>query len=238
MAPIAPRVLLPLIFTAQCKCGKVKCLIHALDTSPPLRLVCYCQDCRGYYETLNRMADTKAAVSKDSTPPAPIDNWGGVDWTAMYPRDITISHGQEHLTTVKIREKSIMRQVHTTCCQTPMFRFGQMSALVNSHVLVPVAPEGVAGDAVVDDKANKNTIPIQFRIVGRQGWKQGANSDLPKPQISYSIPFFRWLWTMPFRIDKKLMEPMPMKLPTVDDCEVLKDFKEASRTPPSNSSSG
>jgi hypothetical protein len=56
-------------------------------------------------------------------------NWGGVDWTALYPRDITIEKGNDLLRTEKIRPESNIRQVYTTCCYTPMFRFGGMSVV-------------------------------------------------------------------------------------------------------------
>ena len=46
----------PISFTAKCTCGKVQAAIHTLQQSPPLRIVCYCKDCRGYYQTLNHMA--------------------------------------------------------------------------------------------------------------------------------------------------------------------------------------
>ena len=46
--------------TGRCTCGKVKFAIQTLEPSPPpLRIVCYCSDCRGYYETLDRLAMEK-----------------------------------------------------------------------------------------------------------------------------------------------------------------------------------
>lgn len=48
-----------LAFTARCTCGKVKVAIETLERAPPLRLVCYCADCRGYYESLDRLAIEK-----------------------------------------------------------------------------------------------------------------------------------------------------------------------------------
>lgn len=56
-------------------------------------------------------------------------NWGGVDWTAMYPRDITILQGKDLLQTTIIRPTSGVRQVYTNCCHTPMFRFGELSVV-------------------------------------------------------------------------------------------------------------
>ena len=155
-------------FVARCTCGKVEVAIQTLETAPPLRLVCYCKDCRGYYESLDRLAIEKGL------PPAGIldvstsfswfrilcvvlflwqlksrkhkvlifvflshlvflynrwQSWGGVDWTAMYPRDITITKGKDLLQTTVIRPSSTVRQVYASCCHTPMFRFGEMSVV-------------------------------------------------------------------------------------------------------------
>jgi hypothetical protein len=78
---------------------------------------------------------------------------------------------------------------------------------------------------------NSNIIPeekkvdIDFRIVGRQAWEKGTDETVPKPNMSWSVPF-KWFWTMPKWIKKDLMEPMPMKLPSKENIDVLKDFKE------------
>jgi hypothetical protein len=58
----------PLSFTARCRCGKVQVAVQTLERAPPLRLVCYCKDCRGYYETLNRIA-----AEKDLPPASVLD---------------------------------------------------------------------------------------------------------------------------------------------------------------------
>lgn len=196
--------------TARCTCGKVKFAIETLEQSPPMRLVCYCSDCRGYYETLDRLAMEKglppSAILDVSTAKCIIvvyylvvsagtgccrawsakkyykersslagcrliitlmdlysflefscmfvclyflasltldddasswlicciQNWGGVDWTAMYPRDITILEGKDLLKTTIIRPTSGIRQVYASCCNTPMFRFGEMSMVRRS----------------------------------------------------------------------------------------------------------
>ena len=212
MAAVAPRPALPLAFKATCKCGKVCASINALEKSPPLRLVCYCKDCRGYFETMNRIAASDPAT-KNNPPPAQLDNWGGVDWTSIYPRDITILKDQDLLATTKIRESSPMRQVYTTCCYTPMFRFGNLSVLANSNTLVP--SEG-------------QELPVTFRIIGRDAWKKGKD-DAEKPKMSFSVPF-KWFWTMCFRLKKDHMEPMPLELPATEDCKVLSEFKEGSAT--------
>ena len=181
-------------FLVKCHCGKVRATIECLQEAPqPLRLVCYCKDCRGYYNTLNKLA-------ADSGKPSPAklsdDGYGGVDWTCIYPRDITITHGKSLLTTCKIRDTSPVKQVYTTCCYTPMFRFGSMSVLLNTNL--------------VDDSDKVNLPDVKFRIMGRQALTPPASDgSFKKPNISWSIPVFSWLWTMPKRINKDLMTPMP-----------------------------
>jgi hypothetical protein len=206
-------------FTASCHCGTVKASIDTLQDAPPLRLVCYCKDCRGYYETLTKMTGNDVCHSKNGKDlPSAVDNWGGVDWTAMYPRDITILQGQDHLTAAKIRTSSAVRQVYSTCCHTPMFRFGGMSALVNSNTLVPRTD-------------GSSLPPVTFRIIGRDAWKIGLNPALDRPSgMSWSVPL-KWFWTMPFRLRSPLMEPMPLDLPKAEDCPVLEGFQEGSSSP-------
>mmetsp|Transcript_18103 Transcript_18103/g.43807 ORF Transcript_18103/g.43807 Transcript_18103/m.43807 type:complete len:239 (+) Transcript_18103:278-994(+) len=209
-------------FTASCHCGSFKASINTLPEAPPIRLVCYCKDCRGYYETLSRKTCDEQGIchtknGKDL--PSALDNWGGVDWMAMYPRDITIQQGLDCLTTVKIRPNSPVRQVYTTCCNTPLFRFGGMSVLVNTNTLVPLVDEYSTGPAELP--------PVTFRIIGRDAWKTGLISDQEKPKTSWSVPF-KWFWTMPFRLHSALMEPMPLDIPKAEDCPVLHGFKEGS----------
>lgn len=216
MAPVVPSPSIPLAFQASCKCGKVRASVLALEKFPPLRLVCYCKDCRGYFETLNRTANGDPATKKTDAVPAQLDNWGGVDWTSLYPRDITILEGQDLLTTVKIREKSPMRQVYSTCCYTPMFRFGNSSVLMNTDTMEPYEDQ-------------QGEVPVTFRIIGRDAWKNGKVAEVKKPSMSYSVPF-KWFWTMPFRINKEYMEPMPINLPAVEECKVLETFQEGSKS--------
>ncbi|KAG7357119.1 hypothetical protein IV203_001807 [Nitzschia inconspicua] len=121
--------------------------------------------------------------------------------------------GQDLLATAKIREGSSMRQVYTTCCYTPMFRFGNLSVLANSNALVL-------------REEHDEELQVTFRIIGRDSWKKGKeNTD--KPKMSFSVPL-KWFWTMPFRINKEYMQPMPLALPELKDCKILSEFKEGS----------
>jgi hypothetical protein len=191
----------PLRLTIRCGCGQVGATISSLETAPPLRLVCYCKDCRGYYNTLNKLSSESKAVM------APVDSWGGVDWTSIYPRDIEITQGKDLLKTVLIRPESKMRQVYCGNCCTPLFRFGMMSVLMNTSLI-----------------QEKEMVPdVRFRIIGRQALKDGPAAD--KPKISWSVPL-SWFWIMSKRVKKDLMEPMPVELPELKDVPVLEGFKE------------
>lgn len=187
--------------TIKCTCGKVKVEINSPSV---LRLVCYCKDCRGYYNTLNGNAD----LHGNKKPPAAVlaDEWGGVDWTQLYPNEIKVVEGKENLETCIIRPGSKVHRVYSTCCYTPMFCLGQTmgSALLNTN-LIP----------------DKEQIPdVQFRIIGRQALSGGGGENRPK--ISWSVPL-SWFWVMPRRVHKDQATPAPVDSENV---KVLENFKE------------
>ncbi|KAL3906012.1 MAG: hypothetical protein SGARI_004194 [Bacillariaceae sp.] len=74
--------------------------------------------------------------------------------------------------------------------------------------------------------AGHGDVPVTFRIIGRDAWKKGRD-DTKKPPMSFSVPF-KWFWTMSFRVNKDLMDPMPLALPTVQECKVISTFQEGS----------
>lgn len=187
----------PLKQAVQCTCGAVKL---SIDSPSVLRLVCYCKDCRGYFNTLN--ANAKLA-GKD--PVAPLDTWGGVDWTQLYPNEIKVTEGADKLETRIIRKGSPMHRVHTTCCYTPMFSLGQGmgSALLNTHL-------------IDDDEETKPD--VRFRVIGRQALK-GENM----PRISWSVPL-SFPFVMMKRIHKDQATPAPVETPK--ELQVLENFKE------------
>ena len=72
---------------------------------------------------------------------------------------------------------------------------------------------------------DEKKVDIDYRVVGRQAWKEGKDSSIPKPSMSWSVPF-KWFWKMPKWMNKDLMEPMPMELPTKEKVDVMTGFKE------------
>jgi hypothetical protein len=187
--------------TVQCTCGKVQLVI---ESPSALRLVCYCKDCRGYYQTLNANANANAANKKLHLPAttsqnnAKLDPWGGLDGTQIYPSEIKVVQGNEYLTKCLIREKSPIQRIYTTCCHTPICTIGPSgAAIVNTHLLHDPLPD------------------VQFRIIGRQALlssNDGKNNkeQSPAPKMSWSVPF-SWFWTMPGRIQKDKSSPAPLE---------------------------
>ncbi len=185
----------PLQQAVKCTCGAVK---FSINSPSALRMVCYCKDCRGYYNTLN--ANAKLA-GKD--PVAPLDNWGGVDWTQLYANEIDVLEGSDKLEVRVLHKGSQMHRVYTTCCYTPMFSLGQGtgSALVNTNLL---------------DEDKKPD--VLFRVIGRQALK-GENM----PSISWSVPL-SFPFTMWKRIHKDQATPAPVVTPK--ELKILENFKE------------
>lgn len=163
----------------KCTCTRVSL---AIDSQSALRFVCYCRDCRGYYNTLNYLAlkDNLSEV------PAKLDSFGGVDVTQIYPSEIKVVEGQDQLETCMIREKSPYHRTYCKSCYTPLYSIGQGTgaALLNSALLS------------TEDQTND----IKFRIIGRQALK--GDGTTKKPRMSWSVPF-SWFFTMPKRVNSK-----------------------------------
>ena len=189
-----------------CQCGKVKL---AIDSPSALRLVCYSKDYRGYYQWLQQQAKQHDKNNNHNNHNhsynAPLDPWGGVDLVQVYPCEIKVEQGKDLCQTVLIRPHSPTRRVYATCCDTPLFDIGSLSAMVNTAVLLR------------GENAN-DQLPVHFRIIGRHALSN--NNELAtqeqqqpkKPPMSWSIPFWSWLLVMSRRIDKSKMEPLPLDI--------------------------
>ena len=150
----------------------------------------------------------------------------------MYARDVSVTRGQELLTTTLIRPKSPIRQVYASCCHTPLLRWGSMSVvsgassedfLLVSHHLKP------SHRCFWSQLMNSNLIPndsqppVEFRIIGRQAWKDEKN----RPGMSFSVPF-RWFWTMPRRVRPELRQRTPSWLTDTKYASILQEFQPGS----------
>lgn len=191
-----------------CTCGQVQL---AIDSPSALRLVCYSKDYRGYYQWLQQQAQQHGHTnSPNKNKNAPIDPWGGVDLVQIYPSEITILAGKELCQTVLIRPGSPTRRVYASCCDTPLFDIGSLSAMVNTSLLTA-------------DDADK-LLPVHFRILGRHALPNNklTQQQPKKPSMSWSIPW-SWLFVMGRRIDKSKMEPLPLD---ISQPKVIPNFEQ------------
>jgi hypothetical protein len=183
----------------SCKCGKVQL---AIESPSALRVVCYSKDYRGYYNTLNELAE-----KNNHKPAAELDAWGGVDLTQIYPSEVKITKGQELAQPSLIREKSPIRRVYASCCETPLFDIGGSGAAMLHTNLFR------------DDKIKPD---VKFRIIGRDALPGKKEEKRTKPSMSWSVPL-NWFWVMPGRIKKAKAEPLPLD---ISKPVVLENFKQ------------
>ena len=182
----------------QCLCGKVN---GAIDSPSALRLVCYCKDCRGYYNTLNNLAKKSSLVE-----PAKLDPFGGCDYTQIYPCEIHILEGKDMLETCIIREKSPIHRTYAKCCYTPLFSTGNTGAALLNSTLI---------------SEEDQMCEVKYRIIGRQALKGDGSVD--KPPMSFSVPF-GWFFNMPKRCRKDKALPSPVE--DGKEIKVLEGFVE------------
>ncbi len=89
----------------QCECGKFRAELTQFPKDTPGRLRCYCDDCQAYMNFLNR-GDL-------------LDANGGTEVIPVYPSDVKILQGKEHLRCVRLSPNGTYR-FSAKCCNTPI----------------------------------------------------------------------------------------------------------------------
>lgn len=89
----------------QCACGQVEGIVQNFPKNTPGRLVCYCDDCQNYLKHLHRDDLLNFA--------------GGTELVPVYPQDLKITKGQDHLQCLRLTSKGMFRW-YTSCCNTPI----------------------------------------------------------------------------------------------------------------------
>lgn len=90
----------------KCSCGKVRGTAKNITHNNGLRVVCCCDDCQKFAQFLERSDEI-------------LDEFGGTDISQTSQAQIVIEHGAEHLRSVKLKPKGLVRW-YTDCCKTPV----------------------------------------------------------------------------------------------------------------------
>lgn len=89
----------------QCECGKFRAQLEGFPHNTPGRLACYCDDCQIYAHYLKRTDLLDAA--------------GGTEVVPVYPSDMKIVEGREHLKCLRLSPNGLYRW-YAGCCNTPV----------------------------------------------------------------------------------------------------------------------
>ncbi|GMM83991.1 DUF6151 family protein [Pseudoalteromonas sp. MTN2-4] len=90
----------------KCKCGEVTGVVSNVKPGCGNRLVCYCEDCRNFAKQFNKTDDI-------------LNEFGGTEIFQIDPSRITINHGLENISCLKLSNKGLYRW-YASCCQTPI----------------------------------------------------------------------------------------------------------------------
>ncbi|MBL4786468.1 MAG: hypothetical protein JKY49_13700 [Cohaesibacteraceae bacterium] len=90
----------------KCNCGKVEGIASGISPSDGTRVVCHCCDCQAFAHYLGKAEQI-------------LDQHGGTDIFQITPSQIKITKGVEHLGSMRLTKKGLLRW-HTKCCNTPV----------------------------------------------------------------------------------------------------------------------
>lgn len=134
----------------RCACGSVTGVASNLDPDRGNRLVCMCDDCQTYAHWLDR-ADVI------------LDRNGGTDVFQMWPAQVKITAGHEHIRCVRLSAKGLMRW-YAGCCSTPIgnsLDSARLPFVGILHTFMDHAGDGRSRDEVLG--------PVLARIHARYG---------------------------------------------------------------------
>jgi hypothetical protein len=110
-------------------CGQIQGIATAIHPKTGTRVICYCDDCQSFAHYLGRGQDI-------------LNQWGGTDIYQLAPSQITITQGQEHLQSLRLRPKGLLRW-YAACCQTPLANTvsAAFPLIGLIHGFIPATPE-------------------------------------------------------------------------------------------------
>lgn len=158
----------------QCDCGNFQAELANSPKSSPGRLVCYCDDCQAFAETLER-TDV-------------LDEFGGTQVVPAYPNDITFVKGMSNLCYSQVTENGLYRY-STTCCNSP---------IANLRPNFPWAGIFHSAYTAADTKALNRFGVIRGRIMGKYAKAK------PDFKVSDKMGMRDMLTVLPFILKGKL----------------------------------
>lgn len=158
----------------SCDCKAFQAELTHFPTHSPGRLMCYCGDCQRFLEKLGR---------EDL-----LDPYGGTEIVPVYPSEIRILQGQEHLLCNQLGPKGLFRW-STQCCNAPVG---------NSRARFPWFGILHSAYRAADPDCLERLGPVRSRIFGRDA--RGA----PPFAISDRIGFRDALTVLPFVLRGKI----------------------------------
>ncbi|MFV0277258.1 MAG: DUF6151 family protein [Parahaliea sp.] len=152
----------------QCDCGAFQVELTHFPAHSPGRLMCYCDDCQRYLEKLGRQEL--------------LDTWGGTEVIPVYPSEMRIVQGREHLVCNQLSPRGLFRW-STRCCNSPVG---------NTRAKFPWF--GIPHNAyrAADPDCLERLGPVRSRIFGRY-----ATAEPPFP-VSDGLGFRDALTVLPF----------------------------------------
>ena len=89
----------------RCRCGAVRGVVTDVSPNACNHALCYCKDCQAFARFLDR-ADM-------------LDAQGGTDIVQVAPAQVRIDAGSEHLRSVRLHTKGMIRW-YSDCCRSPL----------------------------------------------------------------------------------------------------------------------
>jgi hypothetical protein len=89
----------------RCGCGQFQAVVSDLSPDVCNHVICYCDDCQAF----GRFLGTEGMM----------DARGGTEVVQVFPDQLQITAGLEHLRLLRLSEKGLLRW-HTDCCRSPV----------------------------------------------------------------------------------------------------------------------
>ncbi len=158
----------------QCRCGQVRGAITDLRADRAQRMVCYCDDCQAFAKWIENEGGASF-----------VDAHRGTDVLQVWPSQVKITDGIEHVKLMKLSEQGLLRWF-TECCHTPAGNMlkSHRSPFVGLPTAIVRAPEG----RTLDSAVGPPSAYIQGRfVVG--GCPSHVHPKAPVSVITRSVRF-------------------------------------------------